>query len=354
MNNFKALCMMSQRGVKSAMEKYLTDHKYETINENGFLYAKGTEPVLLLAHMDTVHKERCKDFVEKDGKISSPQGIGGDDRCGIYIIMQIVKELHCSVLLCEDEEKGRIGAEKFANATHEVDDGAGNIIKSKYIDHLDVNYMIEFDRKGNNDAVFYGCDNPEFTKFITSTTRYKFAHGSYSDISTVGPKSKIAAVNLSCGYYNAHSTSEYVVFDEMLNTIEVAKKLIATKSEKFEYIEKKYTYPSYYSRGSMMTHKAPAYDYGSHYGRGHDYYDDYEYGHTYPQMSFDDYRKAEKRPEPAYDTDLELCLEVVYEDFNGEEQIEVEYGDTKAELWAKIFLNNPDLCFNMITDYNFS
>lgn len=344
MNNFKALCMMSQRGVKSAMEKYLTDHGYKTINEEGFLYAKGTEPVLLLAHMDTVHTERCKDFRENNGRISSPQGIGGDDRCGIYIIMQIVKELHCSVLLCEDEEKGRIGAEKFA--------------KTKYINELDVNYMIEFDRRGNNDAVFYRCDNPKFTKFITETTGYREANGSYSDISTVGPKSKIAAVNLSCGYYNAHSPSEYVVFNEMFNTIEVAKKLIATKSEKFEYIEKKYTYQSNYSRSSMATHRTPSYDYGyggySGYGGGREYYDDYSYGRTYSQVSFDDLRKEEKYLEPEHDIDFELCLEVVYTDWNGDEQIDCEYGNTKAELWAKFFLNNPDVSYNMISDYSFT
>lgn len=334
MTNFKALCMMSQRGVKSAMEKYLTDHDYKTINEDGFLYAKGTEPVLLLAHMDTVHTEKCKDFWENNGRISSPQGIGGDDRCGIYIIMQIVKELHCSVLLCEDEEHGCVGANKFA--------------KSKYINDLNVNYMIEFDRKGSNDAVFYRCDNTKFTEFITSTTGYKFATGSCSDISRVAPAAKIAAVNLSCGYYGAHTIDEYVIFDEMLNTIEVAKKLIATKSEKFEYIEKTYT-PSTYSRSSMMTHRAPSalpYDYGYDYN--------YSYGRTYPQMSFDDYRAAEREPEPLYDTELELCLEVVYEDFNGKEQIECEYGNTKSEVWAKFFLNNPDVCFNMITDYSFS
>lgn len=328
MNNFKALCMMSQRGVKSAMEKYLIDYGYDVINENGFLYAKGTEPVLLLAHMDTVHEERCKDFVEVDGKISSPQGIGGDDRCGIYIIMHIVNELHCSVLLCEDEESGLKGAHKFA--------------LSPYVKDLDVNYMIEFDRKGNNDAVFYRCDNPDFTKFITSTTGYKVERGSCSDISAVAPAAKIAAVNLSCGYYAAHTKAEYVVFDEMLHTIEVARNLIRTESEKFEYIEKKYeptTYSSY-SHGNMMTHSAAGF---------RDYY-----GPTYSQMSFEDYRAGEKGRPSDYDVDLDLCLEVVYEDFEGEECIETEYGNTKSELWAKFFLNNPDVCFNMITDYNFS
>ena len=242
MNTFKALCMLSQRGVKSNMEKYLTDNGYDVISEDGYVYAKGEVPVLLLAHMDTVHHEQCKDIVEENGKLSSPQGIGGDDRCGVYIIMKLIKEFKCSVLFCEDEEKGCIGAGKFA--------------KSQHVKELDVNYMIEFDRKGNKDAVFYSCDNPEFTKFVTETTGFKEERGSCSDISRVAPAAGIAAVNLSSGYYNAHMPTEYVVFEDMLNTIEAAKLLIATETEQFEYIEKKYTYPSYYSRGSMATHRA--------------------------------------------------------------------------------------------------
>ena len=329
MNTFKALCMLTQRGVKSNMEKYLKDNGYDVISESGYIYAKGTVPVLLLAHMDTVHHEQCKDIIEKDGKLSSPQGIGGDDRCGVYIIMKLIKEFKCSVLFCEDEEKGCIGASKFAN--------------SKYIKDLNVNYMIEFDRKGNSDAVFYRCDNPEFTKFVTDTTGFKKEYGSCSDISRVAPAAGIAAVNLSSGYYNAHTASEYVVFEDMLNTIESAKLLIETETEQFEYIEKKYEPARYYGSGNLSTHKA----FGG-------YYDDYAYGRVYPQMSFDDYRAAEKKPNPSYDTDLDLCLEVVYIDLDGEEQVEVEYGNTKSEVWAKFFLNNPDVSFNMIADYNFA
>ena len=332
MNNFKALCMMTQSGIKSTMEKYLTEYGYEPINSEGYLYAKGTEPVLLVAHMDTVHREQCKDFVEKDGKLGSPQGIGGDDRCGIYIIMEIIKDLHCSVVLCEDEEKGCQGAYKFAY--------------SKYINDLDVNYIVEFDRKNANDAVFYRCDNPEFEKFVTKTTGYKTAQGSCSDISAIAPKAKIAAVNLSCGYYNPHMLTEYVIFDEMLNTIEAAKKLISTESEKFEYIEKKYTItPRTFSSKSSHT---PSYTNDKVYG----FRDDYD------QMSFGDYgvnkKKYGRKSRPDYDADFDICLEVVVYDEDGNEQIEVEYGKTKAEAWAKFFFNNPDISFSMIYDYDIS
>ena len=43
----------------------------------------------------------------------SPQGIGGDDRCGVWMILQILRTANCHVLFCEDEEVGCVGAKKF-------------------------------------------------------------------------------------------------------------------------------------------------------------------------------------------------------------------------------------------------
>ena len=106
MKKFEEICMMNQKEVKAYMTEYLKEMKYDNIiSKDGYLYAKGTVPVLLVAHMDTVHQKKCKTITRDGDKIMSPQGIGGDDRCGIFIIMNVIKEQHCSVLLCEDEEK---------------------------------------------------------------------------------------------------------------------------------------------------------------------------------------------------------------------------------------------------------
>jgi hypothetical protein len=119
--------------------------------------------------------------VYSDGgdKISSPQGIGGDDRCGVYMIMQIVKDYNCSVLFTEDEEIGCIGANKFVKA-----------LRKKEIEIAKVNYMIELDRKGANDAVFYECDNPEFERFILQDDDWELKYGSYTDIVELEPEKK--------------------------------------------------------------------------------------------------------------------------------------------------------------------
>ena len=230
---FENICQMTQEDVKKYVANALNETHSYVVNGDGYVFAQGSFPVLLVAHMDTVHQALPHLIVYNKtlGAISSPTGIGGDDRCGIYMVLEIVKRYNCSVLFCEDEEIGGVGARKFT--------------KSDVIDNLEFNYIIEFDRKGANDAVFYDCENTEFTEFITKEF-YREAIGSFSDISIVAPELGCAAVNLSCGYYNAHTNDEYVVLADMDASIEAACKILerTTESDKFEYIEAAYN-PNY-------------------------------------------------------------------------------------------------------------
>lgn len=248
MKRFEDICRMSQSQLKTYLTKYLKSKYNDVTSSDGFIYAKGTFPVLLVAHMDTVHKENVKQIVYSDGgdKISSPQGIGGDDRCGIHMIMQIVKTYNCSVLFTEDEEIGCIGANKFVKA-----------LCKKKIEIAKVNYMIELDRKGANDAVFYECDNPEFERFILQDDDWELKYGSYTDIVELEPEIGVAGVNFSCGYYKPHTKDEYVVMSEMKANINKVKQLLARTDEhkEFEFIEAENNY------------------YGNSYEYGYDYYE---------------------------------------------------------------------------------
>lgn len=229
---FAYICKLTQKELKKYVSKELSKTHKKIINNDGFIFAKGSFPVLLVAHLDTVHsKIPSKIYYDKEqDHLYCHEGIGGDDRCGVFMILEIIKEYNCSVLFCEDEEIGTIGATKFvkSNASKEL---------------TDINYIIELDRRGNNDAVFYNCDNKEFEKFITSN-HYKTEEGSYSDISIIAPHLKIAAVNLSCGYYNAHTKNEFVKIREMNENIKkVCEILQKTKKEdKYEYIEKEFIF----------------------------------------------------------------------------------------------------------------
>ena len=227
--NFEMICRMSQAELKDHVVRELLKTHKDIYSGDGYVFAQGTFPVLLVAHLDTVHKNLPQVILYDAHKktMSSPQGIGGDDRCGVFMIFEIIKRFNCSVLFCEDEEIGTVGARKFT--------------ETDLAQTLSFNYAIEFDRKGKNDAVFYDCDNDEFEEFITKEY-YATAYGSFSDISVVAPFLKCAAVNLSCGYYNAHTTSEYVVVTEMIASINAACNILerTTENDKFEYVECNY------------------------------------------------------------------------------------------------------------------
>lgn len=214
---------LTQQQLKKTLHKYLCSlyGADNVINDNGYLYAKGTHPVLLVAHLDTVHKSPPKNIIYSDdgSQFLSSEGIGGDDRCGVLIILSIIKQLKCSVVFCEDEEIGCVGSTHFCNAKL----------------NLDVNYAVEFDRKGNNDYVFYKDFNKDFENHIK---KYGFvrAYGSFTDISVIADAYKIECVNISSGYYNPHTLAEFVDINDMNDIATRAFYMIEEKTNKFEYI----------------------------------------------------------------------------------------------------------------------
>ena len=341
---FTNLCKYSQSGLKTLLEKKLLAAGYtEVISDNGYIYAKGSVPVLLTAHMDTVHKDNVKDFYEYFDRennqhiISSPQGIGGDDRCGVYMILEIIKTHKCSILFCEDEESGGIGSSKFC--------------RTELVKELSaLKYFIELDRANGTDAVFYDCDNKDFTEFILDNTGYEEEWGSFSDISTLSPVCGIASVNLSCGYYNAHTTSEYVIMEEMMNTIEVVKKLLDVECEKFKYVEKEYSYyrRSYSGYGCYGSYDGyDAYDdyYSSYYGR----YDSCGYYDTY----HNDKLSHDKQKEIASGNTEERSLFIyIYDETMEDILTYVANGTNIDEAFGKFFRNNPCYCFSDIYDWD--
>ena len=317
---FEQICKMSQVVLKKYAENQLKYTHTDITVGDGFVFAKGTIPILLVAHMDTVH-DRLPNLIvydkEKDS-MSCSEGIGGDDRCGIYMILEIIKNYNCSVLFCEDEESGGIGARKF------IETDLAKELVSKF------NYAIELDRKGSNDAVFYDCDNEDFEEFIT-TDFYKTAWGSFSDISVVAPFLKCAAVNLSCGYYNAHTKNEYVVLGEMERSIEEVCKILerTTEDDKFEYIET--TYSSYYRGGyyygsyNKSSYSGGSYKGSSYKGNSYSWYDDYE------------------------DVFTNYYLIEFWND-KGKRELYETYASSEAEAIGRCLMYNPGICYNDIED----
>lgn len=185
----------------------------EHISDN--LFAHGEIPILLVAHCDIVtsNNEYPTEFIyEKNDSIirANNRTLGADDRGGVYIILEALKKLSKRpyLLFTHSEERGCIGASEF-------------VTKMPYNEY-EIKFMIELDRRGSNDLVYYDCDGyDEFMKFCEDMTGYKHAYGSYSDICELMNEWKICGVNMSVGYYSEHTSKEYVIIDEMLNTKDV-------------------------------------------------------------------------------------------------------------------------------------
>lgn len=232
---FYEIFKTDQMALKELVIDELYEQDYEPVVAEGFVYAEGDIPVLLVAHLDTVHKEIPKEiyYDKKNDVLWSPQGIGGDDRCGVWAILEIIKKHKPYVLFTEDEESGCIGARK-----------AAKILKAP-----NVRMIIEIDRRGSEDCVFYDCGNKEFQEYIEKFG-FKTAFGTFSDICELSSEWDIASVNLSSGYYNEHTLQEMVKIKEIIATRDKVIKILEDEDEThYDYQEVKYAYNYGYYNG---------------------------------------------------------------------------------------------------------
>lgn len=218
------LCFMGQTELKKYCFNKLKPYYKSFINTKDFTYFKGEIPVLLVAHLDTVYLKKPSRIIIKNEIISSPDGIGGDDRCGVYAIIKIVESgLFPSILFTTDEEMGGVGASAFTDFVKEL---------------KNVNFILQIDRRGKNDMVAYDDGNKELLEYIKKFG-FKENYGSFSDISIIAPHYEISALNLSSGYYNEHrGEAEYINFNHLQATINrVIKILKDDNNKKFIYEE---------------------------------------------------------------------------------------------------------------------
>ena len=219
------LCKFQEQALKKILSQLLK-HYYDKVTvEDSFLLATGTIPIGVVAHLDTVFQfPPDQFFYDADKEVFwSPEGAGFDDRAGVYAIIKLLqKGLRPTVIFTCGEEQGGIGARALA-------------ARADLKPNLD--FLIELDRQGEKEAVYYQCGNTDFMNYIES---FGFDHeiGTFSDISILCPAWKICGVNLSVGYVNEHTYSEYLHFAHLCDTIEkVAAILQTTVYPMFEWKE---------------------------------------------------------------------------------------------------------------------
>lgn len=231
---FQKLVALNQDALLETMKFYLRKHYKTTYYTKEYLYAPGDIPIALVAHLDTVFPIPPEDiyYDREKNVIWSPQGLGADDRAGVFAIIKIIRSgLKPHIIFTTDEEIGGAGAKKFVQ---------------DFISPMgDMKYLIQLDRAGTNDCVFYNCINEEFIDYVES---FGFIErfGTFSDISIICPAWRIAGVNLSIGYFDEHSISETFHINPFLATIDKTINMLkdSPNASYFKYIQAKYKYSS--------------------------------------------------------------------------------------------------------------
>ena len=191
----------------------------------------------VVAHTDTVHeiddiniREEILENYQREPKPALkaynnsgyPTGIGGDNKCGVFACLELLKEIpNLKAAFFVSEETGCHGSK---NADP-------NFFKN-------VGYAIQFDAPFNwmvtqysmgvklfdmSDEFFQICDDVLVESF---QGRQKYGSHPYTDVYALKGKFDFSCINFSIGYYNYHTKNEYVVIEDTFNGIDTGKKMI--------------------------------------------------------------------------------------------------------------------------------
>lgn len=215
---FKTIFMSNDIQLFELLRKVLKSIGYTIYSSLGnYIYAVGEIPIALVAHIDTVWNFAPYPYYNDKYKVLySKDGLGADDRAGVVAILKILSSgLRPSIIFTLGEEIGGIGAQK--------------LVSDFPFPVNPINYIIELDRHGNNDACFYNCTKENFQEYIINNFKFIKAEGIFSDIYFICPKWNIAGVNLSIGYYNEHTKQEYLDLTIFYKIITRVKQMLKAK-----------------------------------------------------------------------------------------------------------------------------
>lgn len=195
----------------------------EIADDLGFIDSGDLEPdVDKYATYITEDEEEYTVYTDKKGMIrgkGKQRVLGGDDKCGIFIALEvarITKNLPMKILFTVQEETGLVGIKDFIK--HNI----------KWFD--DVAYSITIDRRDTNHLLWAqcgkrSCDNEFASKMAMAGVKagipIQVQDGGVSD--TISIRELVNAVNISAGYFEAHTEDEYIDYGAVKRIINWVK-----------------------------------------------------------------------------------------------------------------------------------
>lgn len=244
------------------------------VDKTGNLYATKGEAEsypCVCAHLDQVQHKHSNDFkvYKQDdiifaysSKSKEQQGLGADDKNGIWIALELLREL--DVLKCAffvGEEIGCIGSS----------DADMDFFK-------DVRYCIQGDRRNGSDLITDISGDICSEEFLNDIDYDMFGYvpttGLMTDVEQLCSDGVgVSCINFSCGYYHPHTDEECTSWSELCNARDFAyhicTKLTDVYPHKYESKWAKYYGGGYGGYGGTYGSL-----YGSTYGKWGDYSED--------------------------------------------------------------------------------
>lgn len=313
-------CIHSKSGKEGKIRKFIWNFVRQTVpdakiecDKLGNLYitkGKSTTYPIIVGHLDQVQERHSKDFMAYEAediiigfspKHKEQQGLGADDKCGLWIGLKCLQKFdNLKLAFFIGEEVGCKGS------------GHANMA---FFD--DCRFVIEPDRKGSDDLITQIGWTPlcsdDFLKDIGfKKFGYKETDGMMTDIEALKDKGlMLSCINLSCGYYKPHTDQEFVYKPALLNCLAFVEHIIKTCTKVYPHIDN----TAYYERQN-------------YYG---DIYDDY-YSEIYdlltndPNLSFGD-------------------IEAMFKDWHGNKinmvELETSYDQAREDI---LFWNEENDC----------
>ena len=188
----------------------------------------------VVSHIDTVHRqheelisknERLPIVEDEEGRLKAyhphtgeQTGIGGDDKCGVFVCLSLFEKLDVlKGAFFVEEEIGMLGSKEA---------------QSEFFEN--VGYAIQFDAP-SADWITEVCSGvkildegfkQKIKPILAEGGYHNFSNDPFTDVNQLAQKFDFNCLNLGCGYYQQHTNREFVVIEEVKKSLEVGEKLI--------------------------------------------------------------------------------------------------------------------------------
>jgi putative aminopeptidase FrvX len=240
---------------EGAMQEYIYNYLTNIpgvaveLDEVGNIYAtKGIDETYpcCVAHMDEVHTFRSTEYrvVEHDGFIlgfdyesKTQAGIGADDKNGIWVCLKLLEKYNC--MKCSFFVGEEIGCVGSSNANMDF--------------FNDCRFVLQCDRKGNSDfincASWTNLCSEEFIKDCNiGAFGYKTEEGFLTDVQELKTRGlSVCAANISCGYYNPHTSGEVTVVKDLLRCYDLVCYIVEHCTKVYPHAYHDEYYDDYYT-----------------------------------------------------------------------------------------------------------